>query len=201
MCTQNVCVCPDWCLMPTWIFWSNSLGYVCQFLRLNNTISSPTGMTKVTIAGLKPETTYEVKMSAINGKGEGESSLARTFKTEPVRKYCPRCSCPCSQKTLHPNALNVHCLLMSSWAQMFSTLYTPLFLRQAPVQSFSIQATRMQLPLPNPTWLNSDNYVKINLSMLHHWTVMCFFPHACLQCVRQSFLPSFHSTALCHINP
>ncbi|XP_076607579.1 neural cell adhesion molecule 1a isoform X2 [Chaetodon auriga] len=43
-------------------------------------------LTKITIAGLKPETTYEVKMSAINGKGEGESSRTSTFKTEPVRE-------------------------------------------------------------------------------------------------------------------
>ncbi|XP_041863968.1 neural cell adhesion molecule 1a isoform X15 [Melanotaenia boesemani] len=43
-------------------------------------------MMRITIVGLKPETTYEVKMSAINGKGEGESSLASTFKTEPVRE-------------------------------------------------------------------------------------------------------------------
>ncbi|XP_059208142.1 neural cell adhesion molecule 1a isoform X7 [Centropristis striata] len=42
-------------------------------------------MTTITIVGLKPETIYEVKMSAINGKGEGESSPASTFKTEPVR--------------------------------------------------------------------------------------------------------------------
>ncbi|XP_031724930.1 neural cell adhesion molecule 1a isoform X10 [Anarrhichthys ocellatus] len=42
-------------------------------------------MTAITIVGLKPETTYEVKMSAINGKGEGESSLPSTFKTEPVQ--------------------------------------------------------------------------------------------------------------------
>ncbi|CAB1459677.1 unnamed protein product, partial [Pleuronectes platessa] len=41
---------------------------------------------RITIVGLKPETTYEVKMSAINGKGEGESSEAKTFKTEPVRE-------------------------------------------------------------------------------------------------------------------
>ncbi|XP_019113264.1 neural cell adhesion molecule 1a isoform X4 [Larimichthys crocea] len=41
-------------------------------------------LTKITIVGLKPETTYEIKMSAINGKGEGESSPASTFKTEPV---------------------------------------------------------------------------------------------------------------------
>ncbi|XP_070700339.1 neural cell adhesion molecule 1a isoform X2 [Pempheris klunzingeri] len=43
-------------------------------------------ITKITIDGLMPETTYEVKMSAINGKGEGESSPASTFKTEPVRE-------------------------------------------------------------------------------------------------------------------
>uniref|UniRef100_A0A8C2WLT9 Neural cell adhesion molecule 1a n=1 Tax=Cyclopterus lumpus TaxID=8103 RepID=A0A8C2WLT9_CYCLU len=43
-------------------------------------------LTAITIVGLKPETTYEVKMSAINGKGEGESGQASTFKTEPVRE-------------------------------------------------------------------------------------------------------------------
>ncbi|KAM8834786.1 neural cell adhesion molecule 1-like isoform 3-T3 [Synchiropus picturatus] len=42
-------------------------------------------MTRITIAGLKPETTYEVRMFAVNGKGEGDSSPASTFKTEPVR--------------------------------------------------------------------------------------------------------------------
>ncbi|XP_062328350.1 neural cell adhesion molecule 1b isoform X3 [Osmerus eperlanus] len=41
--------------------------------------------TEVTITGLKPETNYEVKMSAANGKGEGDSSPAVIFKTEPVR--------------------------------------------------------------------------------------------------------------------
>ncbi|XP_026175221.1 neural cell adhesion molecule 1b isoform X4 [Mastacembelus armatus] len=41
-------------------------------------------MDEVTITGLKPETSYEVKLSAINGKGEGESSPAELFKTEPV---------------------------------------------------------------------------------------------------------------------
>uniref|UniRef100_A0A4W6E0Z5 Neural cell adhesion molecule 1a n=1 Tax=Lates calcarifer TaxID=8187 RepID=A0A4W6E0Z5_LATCA len=40
--------------------------------------------TRITIVDLKPETTYEVRMSAINGKGEGERSPASTFKTEPV---------------------------------------------------------------------------------------------------------------------
>ncbi|XP_046898893.1 neural cell adhesion molecule 1a isoform X6 [Hypomesus transpacificus] len=41
-------------------------------------------MDVLTMVGLKPETSYEVKMSAINGKGEGESSAAVSFKTEPV---------------------------------------------------------------------------------------------------------------------
>ncbi|KAM3869454.1 neural cell adhesion molecule 1a [Diretmus argenteus] len=44
------------------------------------------GQNKITITGLKPETTYEVKMSAVNGKGEGESSPPTTFKTKPVRE-------------------------------------------------------------------------------------------------------------------
>ncbi|XP_041850539.1 neural cell adhesion molecule 1b isoform X3 [Melanotaenia boesemani] len=40
---------------------------------------------EVTITGLKPDSDYEVKLSAINGKGEGESSPAEFFKTEPVQ--------------------------------------------------------------------------------------------------------------------
>ncbi|XP_070290259.1 neural cell adhesion molecule 1 [Salvelinus sp. IW2-2015] len=46
-------------------------------------------LSEVTITGLKPETNYEVKMSAINGKGEGETSPAVVFKTEPVREPEP----------------------------------------------------------------------------------------------------------------
>uniref|UniRef100_A0A4W4FKQ1 Neural cell adhesion molecule 1a n=1 Tax=Electrophorus electricus TaxID=8005 RepID=A0A4W4FKQ1_ELEEL len=45
--------------------------------------------TAVTITGLKPETSYEVKMSAVNGKGQGESSPSVAFKTEPVREPSP----------------------------------------------------------------------------------------------------------------
>lgn len=41
---------------------------------------------EVTITGLKPETSYELKLTAINGKGESERSLAEFFKTQPVRK-------------------------------------------------------------------------------------------------------------------
>ncbi|XP_047246596.1 neural cell adhesion molecule 1b isoform X8 [Girardinichthys multiradiatus] len=44
---------------------------------------------EVTITGLKPESRYEVKLSAINGKGEGESSHTESFKTEPVRNPNP----------------------------------------------------------------------------------------------------------------
>ncbi|XP_031663381.1 neural cell adhesion molecule 1 isoform X10 [Oncorhynchus kisutch] len=43
------------------------------------------GLSMITIVGLKPETFYEVKMSAINGKGEGESCTPLNFKTEPVQ--------------------------------------------------------------------------------------------------------------------
>ncbi|KAJ4936094.1 hypothetical protein JOQ06_017618 [Pogonophryne albipinna] len=42
---------------------------------------------EATVTGLKPETSYEVRLYAINGKGEGESSLPKFFKTEPVRKF------------------------------------------------------------------------------------------------------------------
>uniref|UniRef100_A0A8C3NZ39 Neural cell adhesion molecule 1 n=1 Tax=Cyanoderma ruficeps TaxID=181631 RepID=A0A8C3NZ39_9PASS len=38
----------------------------------------------VTITGLKPETTYAVRLSAVNGKGVGELSLPAEFKTQPV---------------------------------------------------------------------------------------------------------------------
>uniref|UniRef100_A0A2K6JZA4 Neural cell adhesion molecule 1 n=2 Tax=Rhinopithecus TaxID=542827 RepID=A0A2K6JZA4_RHIBE len=37
----------------------------------------------VTIVGLKPETTYAVRLAALNGKGLGEISAASEFKTQP----------------------------------------------------------------------------------------------------------------------
>lgn len=43
----------------------------------------------MTITGLRPETTYAVRLSAVNGKGVGELSLPAEFKTQPVRKYSP----------------------------------------------------------------------------------------------------------------
>ncbi|XP_053942796.1 neural cell adhesion molecule 1 isoform X8 [Cuculus canorus] len=40
----------------------------------------------ITITGLRPETTYSVRLSAVNGKGVGEISLPSDFKTQPVRE-------------------------------------------------------------------------------------------------------------------
>nr|XP_055052249.1 neural cell adhesion molecule 1b isoform X7 [Misgurnus anguillicaudatus] len=64
------------------------------------------GLSSVTVTGLKPETDYEVRMSAINGKGEGENSKPWAFKTEHVREP----SSPKLEGTLEPkgNALKLH---------------------------------------------------------------------------------------------
>ncbi|XP_041090757.1 neural cell adhesion molecule 1-like isoform X18 [Polyodon spathula] len=43
----------------------------------------------ITITGLRPDSRYELRMSAINGKGQGESSESTIFKTEPVREPSP----------------------------------------------------------------------------------------------------------------
>ncbi|XP_067307257.1 neural cell adhesion molecule 1b isoform X3 [Pseudorasbora parva] len=56
-------------------------------------------LSSVTVTGLKPETDYEVKMSAINGKGEGDSSPSVVFKTEHIREPSP----PILEGTLQPN--------------------------------------------------------------------------------------------------
>ncbi|NWH71038.1 NCAM1 protein, partial [Piaya cayana] len=40
----------------------------------------------ITITGLRPETTYSVRLSAVNGKGVGELSVPSDFKTQPVRE-------------------------------------------------------------------------------------------------------------------
>ncbi|XP_044853240.1 neural cell adhesion molecule 1 isoform X1 [Mauremys mutica] len=39
----------------------------------------------ITIMGLKPETTYAIRLSAVNGKGLGEISAVSQFKTQPVQ--------------------------------------------------------------------------------------------------------------------
>ncbi|CAM9106792.1 unnamed protein product, partial [Lampetra planeri] len=61
------------------------------------------GSSEVTVTGLRPETSYEVKLSAINGKGQGESSPAEFFKTAPVRNPNP----PKLELTLQPKGNSV----------------------------------------------------------------------------------------------
>lgn len=56
-------------------------GLRCLWYTVTGSIS------EVTITGLKPDTSYEVRLSAINGKGESESSPSEFLKTEPVRKW------------------------------------------------------------------------------------------------------------------
>ncbi|XP_019725156.1 neural cell adhesion molecule 1a isoform X5 [Hippocampus comes] len=52
-------------------------------------------LTRITIVGLTPDTIYEVKMSAVNGKGESESSAAVKFKTGPIRlSFTPSSEAP-----------------------------------------------------------------------------------------------------------
>uniref|UniRef100_A0A8C4ZZD3 Neural cell adhesion molecule 1a n=1 Tax=Gadus morhua TaxID=8049 RepID=A0A8C4ZZD3_GADMO len=45
-----------------------------------------TGTNQIILTGLKPETAYEVKMAAVNGKGDGESSPSTPFTTKPIRE-------------------------------------------------------------------------------------------------------------------
>jgi len=40
----------------------------------------------VVLTGLEPNTTYEVRVAAVNGKGQGEFSHTETFQTLPIRK-------------------------------------------------------------------------------------------------------------------
>ncbi|XP_054947520.1 neural cell adhesion molecule 1 isoform X9 [Physeter macrocephalus] len=56
----------------------------------------------VTIVGLKPETTYAVRLAALNGKGLGEISTASEFKTQPVHSPLP----PAPASTSTPVALS-----------------------------------------------------------------------------------------------
>ncbi|XP_062393485.1 neural cell adhesion molecule 1-like, partial [Sardina pilchardus] len=48
--------------------------------------SAENGLNVITIEDLKPDTVYELRLSAINGKGQGESSSVETFKTQPIRE-------------------------------------------------------------------------------------------------------------------
>ncbi|XP_042315343.1 neural cell adhesion molecule 2 [Sceloporus undulatus] len=45
--------------------------------------------TMVVLSSLEPNTTYEIKVAAVNGKGQGEYSKIETFQTLPVREPSP----------------------------------------------------------------------------------------------------------------
>lgn len=52
----------------------------------------------VVLTGLEPNTTYEVRVAAVNGKGQGEFSHTETFQTLPIREL------PCSS---HPTPFKI----------------------------------------------------------------------------------------------
>lgn len=41
----------------------------------------------VVLSSLEPNTTYEIRVAAVNGKGQGDYSKIEIFQTLPVRKY------------------------------------------------------------------------------------------------------------------
>ncbi|XP_029942351.1 neural cell adhesion molecule 2 [Salarias fasciatus] len=45
--------------------------------------------TTVVLTGLEPNTTYEVRVAAVNGKGQGEFSHTESFQTLPIREPSP----------------------------------------------------------------------------------------------------------------
>ncbi|KAF7697094.1 hypothetical protein HF521_005512 [Silurus meridionalis] len=72
------------------------------------------GHSAITIVGLKPETEYEVIMSAINGKGEGESCPPETFKTLPVMSSVAPTTYPTTTAALRePNPPKLNAQLQS----------------------------------------------------------------------------------------
>ncbi|XP_047661566.1 neural cell adhesion molecule 1a isoform X8 [Tachysurus fulvidraco] len=78
------------------------------------------GISSITIVGLKPETEYEVMMSAINGKGEGESCPSETFKTLPVMSSVTPTSNPPTTAALkgEPNPPKLDAKLQSPGNEM-----------------------------------------------------------------------------------
>ncbi|KAM9766445.1 neural cell adhesion molecule 2 isoform 2-T2 [Menidia menidia] len=52
-------------------------------------IKSHSVQTTVVLTGLEPNTTYEVRVAAVNGKGQGEFSHMETFQTLPIREPSP----------------------------------------------------------------------------------------------------------------
>ncbi|XP_018549020.1 neural cell adhesion molecule 2 isoform X2 [Lates calcarifer] len=52
-------------------------------------VKSHSVQTTVVLTGLEPNTTYEVRVAAVNGKGQGEFSHTETFQTLPIREPSP----------------------------------------------------------------------------------------------------------------
>ncbi|XP_068575582.1 neural cell adhesion molecule 2-like isoform X5 [Cebidichthys violaceus] len=52
-------------------------------------VKSHSIQTTVVLTGLEPNTTYEVRVAAVNGKGQGEFSHTESFQTIPIREPSP----------------------------------------------------------------------------------------------------------------
>uniref|UniRef100_A0AAY4D436 Neural cell adhesion molecule 2 n=1 Tax=Denticeps clupeoides TaxID=299321 RepID=A0AAY4D436_9TELE len=52
-------------------------------------VKSQGTQTLVQLSNLEPNTTYEVRVAAVNGKGQGEFSRTETFQTLPIREPSP----------------------------------------------------------------------------------------------------------------
>ncbi|XP_024917804.1 neural cell adhesion molecule 2 isoform X2 [Cynoglossus semilaevis] len=67
--------------------------YLVQYKELSSPdwrdIKSHSVQTTVVLTGLEPNTTYEVRVAAVNGKGQGEFSNLETFQTLPIREPSP----------------------------------------------------------------------------------------------------------------
>lgn len=58
--------------------------YICFFFFL---------LAMVVLSNLEPNTTYEIRVAAVNGKGQGDYSKIEIFQTLPVRKYASLAGC------------------------------------------------------------------------------------------------------------
>ncbi|MED6289724.1 hypothetical protein CHARACLAT_005912 [Characodon lateralis] len=67
--------------------------YLVQYKELGSIdwrdVKSHSVQTTVVLTGLEPNTTYEVRVAAVNGKGQGEFSHMETFQTLPIREPSP----------------------------------------------------------------------------------------------------------------
>ncbi|XP_041834953.1 neural cell adhesion molecule 2-like isoform X2 [Melanotaenia boesemani] len=67
--------------------------YLVQYKELGSQdwrdVKSHSVQTTVVLTGLEPNTTYEVRVAAVNGKGQGEFSHTETFQTLPIREPSP----------------------------------------------------------------------------------------------------------------